>query len=64
MPCFPMFYASFYSRLTLRIHAHMMLLAMPCLDLCVPYVYSHAIWLYPCLHMLVCLDSCSSTSMC
>ena len=33
---------------------------MPCLDLC---VYFHAIWLDPSLHMLICLDSCSSMSM-
>ena len=45
-------------------HACMMLLAMPCLDLCVLCVYFHAIWLDPCLHMLICLDSCSSMSMC
>ena len=41
-------------------HACMLLLAMPCLDLC---VYFHAIWLDPSLHMLICLDSCSSMSM-
>ena len=27
-------------------------------------VYFHAIWLDPSLHMLICLDSCSSMSMC
>ena len=45
-------------------HACMMLLAMPCLDLCVLCVYFHAIWLDPCLHMLICLDPYSSMSMC
>ena len=44
-------------------HAYMILLAMPYLDLCV-CVYFHAIWLDPCLHMLICLDSCSSMFMC
>ena len=39
----------------------MMLLAMPCLDLCVSCVYFHAIWLDH--HMLICLDSFSSMSM-
>ena len=28
------------------------------------YVYFHTIWLDPCLHMLICLDPCSSMSMC
>ena len=28
------------------------------------YFYFHAIWLDPCLHMLICLDSCSSMFMC
>ena len=42
----------------------MMLLAMPCLDLFVLCVYLHAIWLNLRLHMLICLDSCSSMSMC
>ena len=28
------------------------------------YVYFHAIQLGPCLHMLICLDSCSSMFMC
>ena len=42
-------------------HACMMLLAMPCLDLC---FYFHVIWLDPCLHMLICLDLCSSMFMC
>ena len=27
-------------------------------------IYFHDIWLGPCLHTLVCLDSCSSMSMC
>ena len=45
-------------------HACTMLLAMPCLDLCVLCVCFHAIWLDPCLHMLICLDSCPSMSMC
>ena len=45
-------------------HTCMMLQAMPCLDLCVLCVYFHAIWLDPCLHMLICLDLCSSMSMC
>ena len=27
-------------------------------------VYFHAIWLDPCLYMLICLDLCSSMSMC
>ena len=27
-------------------------------------VYFHAIWLDTCLHMLICLDSCSSMFMC
>ena len=45
-------------------HACTMLLAMPCLDLCVLCIYFHAIWLDPCLHMLICLDSCSSMIMC
>ena len=44
-------------------HACMMSLAMPYLDLCL-YVYFHAIWLDPCLHMLICLDSYSSMFMC
>ena len=39
-------------------HACMMLLPMPCLDLCL-YVYFHTLWLDPCLHMLVCSNSCS-----
>ena len=30
----------------------MMLLAIPCLDLCFLCVYFHAIWLDPCLHIL------------
>ena len=42
----------------------MTLLDMPCLDLCVLCVYFHAIWSDPCLHMLICLDSCSSMSLC
>ena len=42
----------------------MMLLVMPWLDLCALCVYFHAIWLYPCLHMHICLDSCSSKFMC
>ena len=42
----------------------MILLAMPCLDLCVSCVYFHAIWLDLCHHMLICLDPCSSMSMC
>ena len=45
-------------------HACMMLLAMPCLDLCVLCVYFHAIWLDPCLHMLICLDPNSPMSTC
>ena len=36
-------------------HACMMSLAMPCLDLCVLCVHFHAIWLDPCLHMLIML---------
>ena len=67
MPCLPMFYAFLSSRLTIRVtcsHAYMMLLTMPCGDLCVLCVYFHAIWLDPCLHMFICLDSCSSMSMC
>ena len=39
----------------------MMLLAMPCLYLC---VYFHAIWLDPCLHILICLDPCFHMPMC
>ena len=27
-------------------------------------VYFHAIWLDPCLHMLICLDLCSSMLLC
>ena len=46
------------------LHACMMLLAVPCLDLCVLCVYFHAIWLDPCLHIIICLDSCSSMFMC
>ena len=62
-----MFYAFFCSRLMLRLHARMldiMSMVMPCLDLCVLCVYFHAIWLDPCLHMLICLDSWSSMIMC
>ena len=67
MPCVPMFYAFFCSRLMLGLHARMldiMSMVMPCLDLCVLCIYFHAIWLDPCLHMLICLDSCSSMIMC
>ena len=62
MPCFPTFYASFSSRLTLGLHAHMLditFLAVPCLDL---HVYMHVsmpICLDLCFHMFVCLDLCS-----
>ena len=67
MPCFPMLFFLFLLYVNVRVtcsHACMMLLAMPCLDLCILCVYIHAIWLDPCLHMLICLDSCSSTFMC
>ena len=67
MPCFSMFYSSFCSMLMLGLHARMldiMSMVMPCLDLCVLCIYFHAIWLDPCLHMLICLDSCPSMSMC
>ena len=39
-------------------------LAMPCSDLCVYAYFCHAIVLDPCLHMLICLDSCSFMFMC
>ena len=62
MPCFPMFYASFSSRLMLGFHAHMFV--MPCLDLCVYALFSifHAsIYIYTCLyawiHVLQCLSA-------
>ena len=45
-------------------HACMMLLAMPCLDLCALCVYFHVIWLDHCLHMLMCLDLCSQHDLC
>ena len=67
MPCFLMLFFLFLLYVDVRVtcsHACMMLLAMPCLDLRVLCVYFHAIWLDPCLHMLICLDSCSSMSMC
>ena len=67
MPCVPMFYAFFCSRLMLGLHARMldiMSMVMPCLDLCVLCIYFHTIWLDPCLHMLICLDPCSFMSMC
>ena len=52
----------FQSQVDVRVtcsHVFMILLAMPCLDLCVSYIYFHDIWLDPCLHMHICLDSCS-----
>ena len=67
MPCFPKLFFLFLLYVNVRVtcsYACMMLLAMPCLDLCVLCVYFRAIWLDPCLHMLICLDSCSSMSMC
>ena len=66
---FSMLCSSFCSRMMLRLHAHM----LTCLYDVICYallrsmylcVYFHAIWLGPCLHMLVCLDPCSSMSIC
>ena len=64
--CFPMLCSSFCSMSMLGSHAHMLtccvgytLLGSMCL-----YVYIHAIWLDRCLHMLICLDTCSSMFMC
>ena len=67
MPCFSMFCSFFFLYVDDRItcsHDCTLLSAMPYLDLCVLRVYFHVIWLDPCLHMLICLDSCSSMSMC
>ena len=45
-------------------HACMMLLGYALLvSMCLCFCF-HAIWLDPSLHMLICLDSCSSMSMC
>ena len=33
-------------------------------SMCFMYFFSHDIWLDPYFHMLICLDSCSSMSMC
>ena len=45
-------------------HACMMLLGYALLGSLCLCVYFHAIWLDQSLHMLICLDSCSSMSMC
>ena len=50
----------------LGLHAHMLVdvvgyALLGSIGLC---VYFHAIWLDPHLHMLLCLDPCSSMSMC
>ena len=50
MPCFPMFYASFSSRLMLGLHAHM--LVMSCLDL---HVCMHVLCSYAYIRVYTCL---------
>ena len=67
MSCFSMFCSSFCSMLMLGLHVHMldiMSMVMSCLDLHVWYARSMLLCLYSSLHMLVCLDSCPSMSMC
>ena len=45
-------------------HACMMFLGNALLGSMCLCVYFHVIWLDPSLHMLICLDSCPSMSMC
>ena len=50
MPCFPMFLCLFFFWVDVGVtcsYVFMMLLAMPCLDICVSCIYFHAIWLDP-----------------
>ena len=66
MACFPVFCSPFCSMLMLGLYAHMLhitFMVTSCLDLRVVCMF-YAPILIPRLHMLVCLDSCPSMSMC
>ena len=65
MPCFPMVCSSFCSMLMLGYMLTCLhdVVSYALLGSMCWYVYFHAIWLDPCFHMLICLDSCSSMLM-